>query len=150
MNARVVSAFAAGLIGGLGMVVSGMANPAKVLSFFDFFGGWDPSLALVMAGALAITLPGFALAERRSAPVLAPAFSAPSRRDIDAQLVGGAALFGVGWGMSGLCPGPALAALGAGDVRIWGFVAAMAFGMYVARQLKGARPGPLAAVRDAR
>lgn len=103
--------FLMGLIFGAGLIVSGMANPEKVLNFLDLTGTWDPSLILVMAGAIAVTAPGYALARRRRAPLLEPAFDASPPSAIDARLLIGAAIFGVGWGLSGLCPGPALTAL---------------------------------------
>ena len=118
-----------GLIFGLGLLVSGMANPQKVLGFLDLAGPWDPSLALVMGGAIAVGLVGFALARKRQRSLLGEPMQMPSRTDIDAPLLIGSALFGIGWGLAGLCPGPALVALGSG----WGeaaiFVAAMLGGM---------------------
>lgn len=122
-----------GLLFGAGLAVSGMTNPAKVLAFLDVFGDWDPSLAFVMAVALAVSAVGFAVARRRSRPWRAAAFAIPTRRDLDRRLIGGAALFGVGWGLVGLCPGPALANLsrGSGDVAL--FVAAMLAGVALHR-----------------
>ncbi|MEX2207334.1 MAG: DUF6691 family protein [Myxococcota bacterium] len=119
---------AAGLCGvvfGAGLAVSGMTNPAKVLAFLDVFGRWDPTLAFVMGGALAVTAIGYTLARGRSRPWFADAFSIPSRRDVDLRLMGGAALFGVGWGLVGLCPGPALANLSRGSGEIFVFAGAM-------------------------
>lgn len=112
----------AGLVFGLGLMLSGMTSPAKVLGFLDVLGGWDPSLALVMAGAIAVGLPAFALARRRRVPL-------PETTTIDRRLVGGSMLFGIGWGLVGLCPGPALAVAGLGDAKALGFVAAMLTGM---------------------
>jgi uncharacterized membrane protein YedE/YeeE len=114
---------------GLGLTVSGMINPAKVLNFLDLVGHWDPSLAFVMAGAIPVAAIGYALARRRSAPLCAPAFFGPTKTRVDARLVSGAALFGIGWGLVGYCPGPALAALGFGNWRTVLFVAAMLVGM---------------------
>jgi uncharacterized protein len=108
----ILSALAAGLVFGLGLTVSGMINPQKVLGFLDIFGAWDPTLALVMGGAVLVTLPGFRLLQRKGAPFFSGAFHFPTRTDLDVRLIGGAALFGVGWGMVGFCPGPALAAFG--------------------------------------
>lgn len=108
---RIAMNFLAGLIFGLGLIVSGMANPEKVLNFLDLTGTWDPSLAFVMAGAIAVTTPGYALARRRRTPLLETAFDAPPPSTIDPRLLMGAAIFGVGWGLSGLCPGPAFTAL---------------------------------------
>jgi uncharacterized protein len=112
----------AGLVFGLGLTLSGMASPAKVLGFLDVLGAWDPSLALVMAGAIAVGLPAFALAKRRRIPL-------PESTRVDRRLVFGSLLFGVGWGLVGLCPGPALVVAGLGDAKALGFVAAMATGM---------------------
>lgn len=127
--ARMISALVCGLIFGLGLLLSGMANPAKVLNFLDLFGTWDPSLAFVMGGAIAVTLPGYALIRRRSTPFFADLLRWPERTDIDAPLLGGGALFGVGWGLGGFCPGPALAALPLAAPGTLVFVAAMFAGM---------------------
>jgi uncharacterized membrane protein YedE/YeeE len=124
-----LAALAAGLLFGLGLVVSGMVNPAKVLGFLDIAGAWDPSLAFVMAGAIPVAMIGFRLGARRAAPLCAPRFSTPVRKPVDAKLVGGAVLFGLGWGLAGFCPGPALAALGVGGWKAALFVAAMLGGM---------------------
>lgn len=110
MSSR-VAAFVAGLLFGIGLYTAQMVNPDKVLAFLDIAGGWDPSLALVMGSAVLITGLGFPLVLRRSKPVLGDSFSLPMRRDIDRDLLTGAALFGVGWGIAGYCPGPAIAAL---------------------------------------
>jgi uncharacterized membrane protein YedE/YeeE len=131
---QVVAAIS-GLIFGAGLAISGMTNPAKVLAFLDVFGAWDPTLAFVMGGALAISTTGFALASRRSRPWLADSFSLPTRTDLDPSLVGGAVLFGVGWGLVGLCPGPALANLSRGSAEITLFVAAMIVGIFLYRAL---------------
>jgi uncharacterized membrane protein YedE/YeeE len=136
----VASAFGIGVLFGLGLAVSQMMNPAKVIGFLDVAGSWDPTLAVVMAGALAVAVPAFALAKRRSAAWLGDAMRLPTRRDIDARLIGGAAIFGIGWGIAGFCPGPALAALGTGDASVFLFVAAMIAGMLSAR-LVPAREG---------
>src|SRR5215204_2606054 len=103
--ALIVSAFVSGLLFGLGLIVSQMVNPAKVLGFLDIFGNWDPSLAFVMGGAVLVSAVGHRVARGRGRPVLAPRLEIPTRRDLDARLLGGAALFGVGWGLVGLCPG---------------------------------------------
>lgn len=100
-----------GLIFGVGLIVSGMSNPAKVQNFLDLAGIWDPSLIFVMGGAIAVTAPGFWLLRKRSAPFFAPIFHWPTRRDLDGMLLTGAAIFGIGWGVSGYCPGPAITAL---------------------------------------
>jgi len=128
-------ALLAGLIFGAGLIVSEMVNPAKVQNFLDIAGSWDPSLALVMIGAIGITAPGFALARRRSQPLAAGHFQWPTLSAITPQLIGGAALFGVGWGLSGLCPGPALVNLPTAAPHTSSFVLTMLIGMAVARWL---------------
>ncbi len=132
---RVLAAAAAGLLFGAGLSLSGMINPAKVIAFLDVAGRWDASLAFVMLGGLAVTAAGYRLVLRRPRPVFDGAFSLPTRRDIDVALLAGAALFGIGWGLAGYCPGPALAALGFGQVPTGIFVLAMAAGMIAARSL---------------
>jgi len=129
----VVSAFASGLLFGLGLVISQMVNPAKVLGFLDIFGNWDPSLAFVMGGAVAVSALGYFVVKRRGVPVLAPRLEIPTRRDLDPRLIGGAALFGIGWGLVGLCPGPALVGLAFGPWQVFVFVAAMVVGMAIFR-----------------
>ena len=129
-----IAGLIAGLIFGLGLVLSGMADPAKVLNFLDVAGTWDPSLIFVMGGAIAVTLPGYAMLRRRGAPLFAPRFAFPTRSDIDARLIGGAATFGLGWGLSGFCPGPALTALSFGATGTFVFVPAMLAGMWLARR----------------
>lgn len=121
----------AGLVFGLGLIVSGMANPAKVLGFLDLAGAWDPSLALVMAGAIAVGSIAFAAAGRRTHSLIGAEMKLPSARHIDRRLVVGSTLFGIGWGLAGFCPGPALVAVGLGEVKALVFVAAMLVGMGV-------------------
>jgi len=118
-----------GLVFGLGLIVSGMANPAKVLGFMDLAGHWDPSLAFVMAGAIAVGSVAFLAARRRSMSLLGAAMRLPSSREIDRRLVVGSVVFGVGWGIAGLCPGPGLVALGMGEAKALVFVLAMLAGM---------------------
>jgi uncharacterized membrane protein YedE/YeeE len=118
-----------GLVFGTGLVISGMTQPTKVLGFLDVFGAWDPTLAFVMGGALAVALPGFWLARRRGHPLLAAHFRWPTRAEIDRPLVVGSAMFGVGWGLVGLCPGPAIVNLSSLMPQAIVFVAAMAAGM---------------------
>jgi uncharacterized membrane protein YedE/YeeE len=122
-----------GVVFGVGLALGGMTNPAKVLAFLDVAGAWDPTLAFVMGGALGVSALGFALARRRERPWLSAGFSLPSRKDVDVPLVTGAALFGVGWGLIGLCPGPALASLARGSAEVWIFVVAMAAGAFAQR-----------------
>ena len=121
----------AGLVFGLGLIVSGMADPAKVLGFLDLAGAWDPSLAFVMAGAIAVAAAAFALAKKRTASFLGAAMRLPGSRDIDRRLVIGSVLFGIGWGVAGFCPGPGLVALGMGKPEALVFVVAMLAGMGV-------------------
>jgi len=118
-----------GALFGLGLAVSGMLNPAKIIGFLDLAGEWDPTLAFVMGGALLVTLPAFRLILGLPRPVLAGDFALPKGSTLDARLLGGAALFGVGWGLSGFCPGPAVAALVTGLAPVFAFVAAMLGGM---------------------
>ena len=124
-----IASLLSGLVFGLGLIISGMANPAKVLGFLDLAGAWDPSLALVMAGAIAVGLLSFGLAKGRTRSLLGAEMKLPTARHIDRRLVGGSLLFGIGWGVAGFCPGPALVALGMGQVKAVVFVAAMLAGM---------------------
>jgi uncharacterized membrane protein YedE/YeeE len=128
---RIVTALLAGLVFGIGLILSGMVNPAKVLGFLDLGGAWDPSLALVMAGAVAVGLLGFSLAGRRSRSLLGEAMQLPTSRLIDKRLVLGSLAFGAGWGVAGFCPGPAIVALGMGLPKAVVFVLAMLAGMLV-------------------
>ena len=107
---RLVASYLIGLLFGVGVMISGMANPAKVLNFFDLFGQWDPSLAFVMGGALIVTVVGYRFVLTRHRPVMDGAFHLPKRGDIDPALLGGSAIFGIGWGIAGFCPGGAIAA----------------------------------------
>ena len=138
---RVAAQFLAGLLFGLGLVVSGMADPAKVLNFLDLFGSWDPSLAFVLAGATGTTLVGYRLVLARHRPLLAPSFQLPTATRIDVRLLTGAAIFGVGWGLAGLCPGPAITSLALGAPGTLAFVPAMLVGIAAARALAAA-PSP--------
>ena len=121
--------FLAGLIFGVGLIVSGMVSPAKVLGFLDLAGKWDPSLALVMAGAIVVGAPAYVVAARRALTLLGTPMRLPNARQIDRRLVLGGLAFGVGWGLAGFCPGPALVALGAGQAKALAFVVAMLVGM---------------------
>ena len=128
-----LAAFGAGILFGLGLAVSHMTDPAKVLAFLDVAGNWDPSLILVMAGALAVYVVAARVAATRAAPLFTDGFQLPTRTDIDAPLVVGALLFGGGWGLAGLCPGPAITALVSGQANAYLFVAAMLAGMLIHR-----------------
>lgn len=134
-----VLAALAGALFAAGLVVGGMTIPAKVTGFLDVGGAWDPQLAFVMAGAVAVYAAFLRIIRRRAAPFLADRFHWPAARTIDARLVGGAAVFGVGWGLSGYCPGPALASLAAGSSSVLVFVVAMIGGMAITRVLDPAR-----------
>jgi len=127
----ILTSLLAGLVFGIGLILSGMADPAKVLGFLDLAGRWDPSLALVMAGAVGVGLLAFAIARRRRASFLGLPMRLPTARHIDGRLVGGSVMFGIGWGLAGFCPGPALVALGMGQVKAAIFVGAMLAGMGV-------------------
>ena len=124
-----ISPFLAGLLFGLGLCLSGMTNPTKVLAFLDLAGAWDPSLAFVMIGAIAVAFVAFRVASRRAASLSGRPFQIPTSKAIDARLVGGSLLFGAGWGLAGLCPGPAIVNLGYLNSRAALFVLAMAAGM---------------------
>jgi uncharacterized membrane protein YedE/YeeE len=136
-RARVAAAFGVGLLFGAGLVVSGMTRPEKVLGFLDLAGRWDPSLAFVMGGAVAVAAVGFALARRREASWLGAPMPTLPTRGVDARLLAGSAVFGVGWGLGGLCPGPALVTAGAGSARALVFVAAMLVGSALFGALQG-------------
>lgn len=123
------AAFFAGLVFGLGLMLSGMGNPAKVQNFLDFFGTWDPSLGLVMGGAIAVGLMAFTWAKRRKTSLLDEPMQLPSATVVDRKLLTGAAMFGVGWGLAGFCPGPAVMNLATLQAEVWLFVAAMVVGM---------------------
>ena len=122
---RMLSAGAIGLVFGSGIAISGMASPAKVLNFFDIFGSWDPSLALVMAAALTVTAIGYRFVLKRPRPILEPKFHLPANRKLDLPLLAGSAAFGIGWGITGFCPGGAIPALGLGEPSAWIFVGSM-------------------------
>ena len=136
----VFTSLLAGLVFGLGLIVSGMANPAKVLGFLDLAGAWDPSLAFVMAGAIAVAAFAFALAKNRTVSFLGAAMRLPTSRDIDRRLVIGSVLFGIGWGVAGFCPGPGLVALGMGEIKALVFVGAMLAGMGIFELIERRKP----------
>jgi uncharacterized membrane protein YedE/YeeE len=129
---HILSAFAAGLLFGIGLVVAGMANPAKVLAFLDVAGAWDPSLAFVMIGAIAVSFIGFSVAKKRTTSLLSAPMNLPTSTGIDKSLIGGSLLFGAGWGLAGFCPGPAIVALGAGQIKALVFAAFMCAGLLAA------------------
>ncbi|MSQ51531.1 MAG: YeeE/YedE family protein [Betaproteobacteria bacterium] len=127
--------FIVGLIFGLGLVIAGMSNPAKVQNFLDLAGTWDPSLALVMLGAIAVAFVGFRVVLARSQPIMGEIFHLPATKDIDSRIIIGPAIFGIGWGLAGLCPGPAFTALGGGSPSAILFTIAMFAGMFAAERL---------------
>jgi hypothetical protein len=130
----------AGALFGIGLVVSGMANPMIVLGFFDVAGSWNPQLAFVMAGALAVMAPAWWLAGRLDQALAGGNLPGAPSAVVDAKLIGGSALFGVGWGMTGLCPAPSLAAVGLAGPEFWAFVGAMLLGVMAPSLLEGGRP----------
>lgn len=132
-------ALVCGVVFGAGLAISGMTNPAKVLAFLDVTGAWDPTLLFVMGSALAVSSAGYLLSRRSVRPWLAETFALPTRQDLDAQLVGGAVLFGAGWGLVGICPGPAIANLARGSSEIVTFVAAMLAGIAAHRVVTRSR-----------
>ncbi len=138
---RILAALGAGLVFGLGLSLSGMLDPARVRGFLDVTGEWDPSLILVLGGAVTVSALGYQLARRLPKPALAPDFQIPTNRRIDRRLIGGSALFGIGWGLSGFCPGPAVAALSTGALPVAIFVATMLLGMAVHRLLTAPKTG---------
>ncbi|NPU64778.1 YeeE/YedE family protein [Bradyrhizobium sp. 83012] len=148
----VLTQFVVGLVFGLGLLLSGMSNPEKVLDFLDLAairsGGWDPSLIFVMAGAVAVTFIGFRLIFRRQRPLLDDRFHLPSSQTLDWRIAIGPAIFGIGWGLAGICPGPAFVALGYGSPAIVLFVVAMLIGMAAARLLASRQPQPSAALSE--
>ena len=133
MNARMnaLAAFAAGLVFGVGLILSGMTDPGTVIGFLDIAGNWDPSLAFVMGGAIFVGFFAFRLAGKRAQTFLGGVMRLPDRRDIDTRLVGGSVLFGIGWGLAGFCPGPALVSLASGTGKAAIFVVAMLGGMLI-------------------
>lgn len=133
---RLLIFYLIGLVFGTGIAISGMMNPAKVTNFFDVAGHWDPSLAFVMGGAVLVTFIGYRLVLRRPAPVADAEFHLPQSTKIDRRLIIGSAIFGVGWGITGFCPGGAIPALGTGRPEVWAFFIAMAAGIWFGRIYK--------------
>ena len=137
----IFASWVAGVIFGLGLIVSGMADPAKVLGFLDLAGAWDPSLAFVMAGAISVAAVAFAMARKRTVSFLGAAMNLPKTRRIDRRLVAGSLMFGIGWGVAGICPGPGLVALGMGEIKALVFVVAMLAGMGLYEVLERRKQG---------
>lgn len=135
----IVVSLLSGLVFGLGLMVSGMADPAKVLGFLDITRLWDPSLAFVMGGAISVGFFAFRMAKKRTRPVCVPDMHLPDAQQIDKRLIGGSALFGLGWGLAGICPGPALVLLGAGIAKGLLFVTAMIAGMLLFQWVENRR-----------
>ncbi|MGB1399824.1 MAG: DUF6691 family protein [Candidatus Puniceispirillaceae bacterium] len=131
MGLALLSAAISGVIFGIGLALAGMLNPAKVAGFLDVFGLWDPSLMLVMAGGISVNAAGYFLFVRRGKPLLASQFSLPDARQIDRKLIIGSAIFGMGWGLAGLCPGPVVASIGLDPARIFPFLAVMLIGLKI-------------------
>lgn len=150
-HAQNAIALVSGTLFGIGLVLSGMTQPSKVIGFLDVFGSWDASLMLVMAGAIAVHFPVYRLIKGRSSPLLAERFALPTRRDLDAKLLAGAAVFGFGWGIGGFCPGPGMVALGGFGLGAATFVAAMLVGLFatarferaLSRRSEAPAPGPM-------
>ena len=138
---RAMSAALFGAIFGVGLLLSGMLDPAKVLGFLDVAGAWNPQLAFVMGGAIAVAFPAFLIARRRERTLLGDPLMLPPRLGLDRRLVGGAALFGLGWGLVGICPGPGIVLLGFAGPQAWTFAAAMVAGVLVARSVTPVSPG---------
>lgn len=136
---RIVSAFLAGVVFAVGLALAGMTQPSKVVGFLDFFGDWDPSLALVMGAAVVVHLLVHRLVLKRQSPLLGGSFALPTRRDITPQLIGGSLLFGVGWGLGGYCPGPGIVSLATGGAGALTFVSTMTIGMLVHQALESLR-----------
>ena len=146
---RILAALGCGLVFGLGLAISGMMNPAKVIGFLDVTGSWDPTLPFVMGGALLVAVPAYRLILVRRRPVLDGDFSLPTKTRPDASLILGSAVFGVGWGLVGFCPGPAVAAVVTGLPAVLGFVAAMLAGMALHAWISGERPARKGSTSDA-
>lgn len=136
---KAVMGYVAGLLFGLGLGISGMTDPARVLGFLDLFGAWDPTLMFVLGGAVVTNFIGYRLVLKRPNPVLGGTFQLPTRQDLDGRLIGGAVLFGIGWGLSGYCPGPAFASLGGLTVPLLAMLIAMVAGWFLARAIPASR-----------
>jgi len=136
---KAVMGYVAGLLFGLGLGISGMTDPARVLGFLDIVGAWDPTLMFVLGGAVVTNFIGYRLVFKRPNPILGGAFQLPTRQDLDGRLIGGAVLFGIGWGLSGYCPGPAFASLGGLTVPLLAMLIAMVAGWFLARAIPASR-----------
>lgn len=136
---KTVAGYIAGLLFGLGVGISGMTDPSRVLGFLDIAGAWDPTLMFVLGGAVVTNFIGYRLTLRRASPIYGKAFQLPGRQDLDGRLIGGSVLFGIGWGLSGYCPGPALASVGGLTAPLAAMLIAMAAGWYLARAIPGRR-----------
>jgi len=134
---KTLMGFVAGLLFSLGLAISGMTDPARVVGFLDIAGAWDPTLIFVLGGAVVTTFIGYRLVWKRDQPLFAGRFALPTRRDLDPRLLGGAALFGIGWGLSGYCPGPAVASIAGLSLPLAAMLVAMAAGWWVAKRLSG-------------
>jgi len=132
---KALAGYLAGLLFGLGLAISGMTDPARVIGFLDVAGAWDPTLVFVLGGAVITTFIGYRVVWRRRAPLFEPRFQLPTRRDLDARLLGGAALFGIGWALSGYCPGPAVASLPGLNWPLAVFLVTLVLGWWLARRL---------------
>ncbi|MCE8018119.1 YeeE/YedE family protein [Halomonas sp. MCCC 1A17488] len=130
---KTVMGYIAGLLFGLGLALAGMTDPARVLGFLDLFGAWDPTLMFVLGGAVVTTFIGYRVVFRRERPMLGETFQLPTRQDLDGRLIGGAALFGIGWGLSGYCPGPAIASIAGLTAPLFAMLVAMVAGWFLAR-----------------
>ena len=131
--------FLVGLLFGLGLILSGMTDPGKIIGFLDIFGNWDPSLAFVMMGAIAVGFVAFAIAKKRTTTILGGALRLPTASHIDKRLINGSTLFGIGWGLAGFCPGPALVSMASGQIQALWFVSAMVVGMLAFEALERKR-----------
>ncbi|WP_311066077.1 DUF6691 family protein [Halomonas sp. DWK9] len=132
---RTAAGYLAGLLFGLGLAMSGMTDPARVLGFLDITGAWDPTLIFVLGAAVGTTFVGYRLVFARGTPLFSTKFQLPTKQELDAKLLGGAALFGVGWGLSGYCPGPAIASVGGLTLPLLALLAAMVLGWWIAQRL---------------
>ncbi|TVM06891.1 YeeE/YedE family protein [Vreelandella aquamarina] len=132
---RMLMGYVAGLLFGLGLAISGMTDPARVLGFLDIAGAWDPTLMFVLGGAVVTSFVGYRLVFKQTAPLFGERFQLPTRQDLDVKLLGGAALFGIGWGLSGYCPGPAIASIGGISLPLAAMLVTMVIGWFAAQRI---------------